>query len=98
MFCLRKGMKDADKRRDLGGGRWGEAVSRSLLEKLCRGDLSKMLNQKSESMDFRHRPGKEGKEMGRGEGTLRVGCVSRLTSLSPDLRVCLPLSVDPSPL
>lgn len=66
MFCLRKGMKDADKRRDLGGGRWGEAVSRSLLEKLCRGDLSKMLNQKSESMDFRHRPGKEGKEMGRG--------------------------------
>lgn len=33
-----------------------------------------------------------------GEGTLRVGCVSRLTSLSPDLRVCLPLSVDPSPL
>lgn len=67
MFCLRKGIKDADKRRDLGGGRWGEAVSRSLLEKLCRGDLSKMLNQKSESMDFRHRPGKEGKEMGRGE-------------------------------
>lgn len=70
MFCLRKGMKDADKRRDLGGGRWGEAVSRSLLEKLCRGDLSKMLNQKSESMDFRHRPGKEGKgkEGRRGKG------------------------------
>jgi hypothetical protein len=29
-------------------------------------DLSKMLNQKSESMDFRHRPGKEGKGNGKG--------------------------------
>jgi hypothetical protein len=36
-FCLLKWMMDAEKRRDLGGGSWEEAVSRSLLERPCHG-------------------------------------------------------------